>query len=117
MHQDEGRVEQRGSAGPTIFLHIGTPKSGTTYLQSRMVANHEQAQEQGLLWPGPAWKAHVEAVGELRRLQQGGQLDPEGPWLRLAREVREWSGPRALISMEWLAACPPHQISAAIESL
>jgi len=117
MDRDEERVESAGSPGPTIFLHIGTPKSGTTYLQSRMVANHEQAREQGLLWPGPAWKAHVEAVGELRELKHGRQLDPDGPWLRLAREAREWPGPRVLISMEWLVACRPHQISAAIESL
>jgi len=117
MDRDEERVESAGSPGPTIFLHIGTPKSGTTYLQSRMVANHEQAKEQGLLWPGPAWKAHVEAVKELRKLKHGRQLDPDGPWLRLAREAREWPGPRVLISMEWLVACRPHQISAAIESL
>jgi len=117
MDRDEERVESAGSPGPTIFLHIGTPKSGTTYLQSRMVANHEQAKEQGLLWPGPAWKAHVEAVGELRELERGRQLEPDGPWLRLAREAREWPGPRVLISMEWLVACRPHQISAAIESL
>lgn len=117
MDRDEEQVESAGSQGPTIFLHIGTPKSGTTYLQSRMVANHEQAKEQGLLWPGPAWKAHVEAVGELRELKPGGQLNPDGPWLRLAREAREWPGPRVLISMEWLVACRPHQISAAIESL
>jgi hypothetical protein len=60
---------------------------------------------------------HVEAAGELRRLRKGKQLDPDGPWLRLAREAREWSGPRVLISMEWLVSCPPHQVSAAVESL
>jgi len=47
---------------PTIYLHIGTPKSGTTYLQSRMEANRERAREQGLLWPGPRWGVQVEAV-------------------------------------------------------
>ncbi len=30
---------------PTVFLHIGTPKSGTTYLQSRLDSNRELARE------------------------------------------------------------------------
>ncbi len=105
------------SAGPTIFLHIGTPKSGTTYLQSRMVANHKLAKRQGLLWPGPAWRAHVMAVEDLRQLSRGGQLDPDGPWLRLARKAHAWSGSRVLISMEWLGGCTPHQIAAAVDGL
>ncbi len=117
MGQIEKPSQSAGSAGPTIFLHIGTPKSGTTYLQSRMVVNHDQAREQGLLWPGPEWKTHVEAVEDLRRLGPRMQLDPDGPWLSLAREAREWSGSRVLISMEWLVACGPRQIAAAVDSL
>lgn len=105
------------SAGPTVFLHIGTPKSGTTFIQSSMAANHEQAKEQGLLWPGPGWGAHVRAARNLRQLGEGRSLKKKGPWPRLARQAREWPGSSVLISMEWLASCSPHQIRAAVDSL
>lgn len=110
MTDDEGSY-------PTIYLHIGTPKSGTTYLQSRMEANRARAMEQGLLWPGPRWGVQVEAVRELRDLPSGSQLDPAGKWLKLVETVRSWSGPRALISMEWLAGCTPAQVRTAMKSL
>ncbi len=35
-----------------IFLHIGAPKSGTTYLQTVLWANRENLRRQGLLMPG-----------------------------------------------------------------
>lgn len=108
---------QTGDVGPTIYLHIGTPKSGTTYLQSRLDANRQAASDQGLLWPGPRWGVHVEAVRDLRNLEPGESLDPEGPWMRLVETVKEWSGPRALISMEWMAGCTPEQVSTAVTSL
>lgn len=102
---------------PTIFLHIGTPKSGTTYLQSRLDANRELAAAQGLLWPGPRWGVQVEAVRELREVKEGTSLDPDGLWMTLVRSVHSWTGPRALISMEWLAGCTPTQVQIAMESL
>jgi hypothetical protein len=102
---------------PTVFLHVGTPKSGTTYLQSRFSGNHEQAAQQGLLWPGPAWSRHVEAVRELWRLSDGELPKPGGPWNRLAREALGWRGESVLISMEWLSEVTPHQARVAVDSL
>ena len=117
MNEGDAPTASHDSAtGPTIFLHIGTPKSGTTYLQSRMAANHKQAKAQGLLWPGPGWGTHVSAVRELRTLKPGEELQPDGPWLTLVREARAWSGPRVLISMEWLAGLAPEQVAYAVNS-
>jgi hypothetical protein len=104
-------------SSPTVFLHIGTPKSGTTYLQSRFSRNHEQVAQQGLLWPGPSWSRHVEAVRELWRLADGELPKPNGPWNRLAREALGWRGESVLISMEWLSEVTPHQARVAIDSL
>lgn len=102
---------------PTVYLHIGTPKSGTTYLQSRFSVNHELAAEQGVLWPGPMWGRHVSAVEELRRLPDGEELPADGPWSTLAEEARDWQGRAVLISMEWMASLTPRQIEIALESL
>ena len=35
-----------------VFIHIGAPKSGTTYLQSVIWANKERLAERGVLVPG-----------------------------------------------------------------
>lgn len=101
----------------TVYLHIGTPKSGTTYLQSRIAANHEATASQGLLWPGPGWGHHVRAARELRHMPEGGSLPADGPWARLVADVQGWHGRSALLSMEWLASLEPHQIAYAVESL
>jgi hypothetical protein len=108
---------REGPPGPTIFLHIGTPKSGTTYLQSRFTKSYQQAAEQGLLWPGPRWGTHVEAVRDLRTLEPGQRPDPQGPWMALAKAAREWPGERVLISMEWLAGSTPYQVMTAVRTL
>jgi hypothetical protein len=105
------------ASAPTVFLHIGTPKSATSYLQSRFEANPERAARQGLLWPGPGWGRHVRAAKDLWKLPDGEHLDPDGPWSRLAGEARAWTGDSVLISMEYLTSCTPHQIAAAVASL
>jgi len=102
---------------PTVFLHVGTPKSATSYLQSRFEVNAARAAEQGLLWPGPDWDTHVRAARDLWRLPEGQRLDPGGAWSLLARQARGWSGHAVLVSMEWLASCTGHQVAAAVGSL
>ena len=101
----------------TVYLHIGTPKSGTTYVQSRLEANHQLAADQGVLWPGPGWGRQVRAVDELRRLPQGAALPAGGEWARIVEEVHAWSGGTAVISMEWMAGLTPHQLRMAMRSL
>jgi hypothetical protein len=105
------------STGPTVYLHIGTPKSGTTYLQSRFSANHRRAADQGLLWPGPSWDRHVAAVRELRRLDDGERPARRGPWMKLVREVLGWRGRAVLVSMEWMVGLTPRQVEVAVDSL
>lgn len=111
-----GRESEEGR-GPTVFLHIGVPKSGTTYLQSRFEANHRRAAAQGLLWPGPSWGRHVAAARDLGRLPEGAVPERGGAWSKLAREALGWRGQSVLISMEWLAELSPHQVRTAVESL
>ncbi|MQW75695.1 hypothetical protein GHK92_07410 [Nocardioides sp. dk4132] len=85
-----------------IFLHIGVPKSGTSYVQRRLLANKEQlAQEAGLLFPGQNWGDQVLAVRDLRRIRGG--RDRRGAWKRLRQEMAAWPG-ASVVSMEWLCA-------------
>src|SRR6188472_2349376 len=38
-------------AMPTVFLHVGTMKSGTTFIQRRLQANSDEFHSQGVLVP------------------------------------------------------------------
>jgi hypothetical protein len=86
-----------------LVLHIGSMKSGTSFIQNVLGDNKERLADQGVLFPGPRWKFQVKAVQEL--IGHGGPeqepVDPAGHWQRMVDEVNAWSG-TAVISMEFL---------------
>ncbi|WP_166133254.1 hypothetical protein [Nocardioides ochotonae] len=98
-----------------IYLHIGVPKSGTSYVQRRLLANKEQlAQEAGLLFPGQTWGDQVLAVRDLRRIRGG--RNRRGAWRRLRQEMAAWSG-TSVVSMEWLCAADQATIERIVTDL
>jgi hypothetical protein len=88
-----------------VVVHIGLMKSGTTFLQGRLNANRELLAEQGVLFPGPAWRRHVNAVADL---MEAKDRQP-GAWASLVEEVDDHPG-TAVISMEYLAMLGPRKI-------
>ena len=103
-----------------VFLHVGLPKSGTTFIQAVLTANKELLMSAGLLFPGAeGWKSQVRAVRDVREMPHvrfnHRQVVP-GSWDRLAEEIRDWPGD-ALVSMEWLSRAEPAQIQRIRESL
>lgn len=105
--------------GVTVYLHIGSPKSGTTYLQALLSHNRRELAANGVLWPGETWQEQAFAVRDLLNANQHGYRPPEveGAWQRLIDEVHAWEGHAVVISMEWLVAARPQQIRRAVESL
>ena len=99
-----------------VFLHVGLPKSGTSYLQKLLSANREALRGAGVLFPGEGWSDQVAAVRDVRELG-----DPrmrrrvEGRWQRLVDEVLAGRGD-AVISMEWLCAAGDEQIDRIVGS-
>lgn len=95
-----------------VFLHVGLPKSGTTYVQAVARRNKaELAERAGLLFPGRTWNDQVHAVRDLRELKvaRGRRGVTVGAWNRLVAEVEAWPGD-ALVSMEWLCKATALQI-------
>jgi len=90
-----------------VFLHVGLPKSGTSYVQGVLTENKQRLMDEaGLLFPGESWHDQVQAVRDVREM--GPRRDAAGAWTRLVEEIRGWDGD-AVISMEWLCAAePPH---------
>jgi hypothetical protein len=100
-----------------VFLHVGTPKSGTTYLQELLWRNRDSLRANGVLYPGDRPDAHFLATLDLLGRRFHGQVDPEmpGAWERLAAEVRAWRH-TAVISHEMLAPAEPDMVRRAIRS-
>ncbi len=100
-----------------VLLHVGTPKTGTSYLQDVLFRNRDQLAEHGYLYPADRFDAHFLAALDLMRLPWGGlEAEALGRWDRLAQEVRSHDG-TSVISHEILARATPTQIGRAMESL
>ena len=66
-----------------VFLHIGLPKTGTTFLQTTMWHNRAQLEAQGFLYPGAKRMDHYHASQDVR----GQRTPPTGAWEQLRSEL------------------------------
>ncbi|QZY30049.1 hypothetical protein [Nocardioides coralli] len=103
--------------GHEVFLHVGTPKSGTTYLQGELAHNRALLRRHGYLYPGAKHAAHFMAALDLRERGFGGHhyRESEGAWQATADEVLAYDGP-ALISHEILGGASTEVIRRAVDS-
>ncbi len=103
---------------PTVYLHIGPPKTGTTYLQDIVWRNRDTMRARDLAFPGRPGE-HFHAALDLRGITFGGHHNPAvaGAWPRLASKALISSTSKALISHEILAGATPAQIEQAVASL
>ena len=100
-----------------VLLHVGTPKTGTSYLQDVLFRNRERLAEHGLCYPTDRFDGHFLAALDLMRLPWGGlETEAIGAWDRLAAQVRECRG-TAIVSHEILATASRSQVGRALESL
>jgi len=114
-----GRADSGGAVRSSIYLHIGEPKTGTTFLQQAMWSNRARLASQGVVLPGYSHRDHSRASRDLRgaRRLEGDPADSwAGEWDVLTRQALRASG-AAVISDEVLAACNPPQADRAIRSL
>ena len=74
-----------------VILHIGLPKTGTTYLQTLFAANRSALAEQGIYYPGgPGEPSEYMAAYDLRGQRARGARDHRqvGQWDALCAAVR-----------------------------
>ena len=99
-----------------VFLHIGTPKSGTTYLQEKLAMNRDAIARQGLTYPSTRTGNHFEAALDLIEERWAGQREvARGQWPALVAEARR-APADVLISHEILAAATSAQVRTAMSA-
>jgi hypothetical protein len=109
----------RDARSSRVFLHIGEPKTGTTFLQDVMWDNRSWLSSRGILLPGFSHQDHSRASRDLREAPRAAS-DPADPWTGewdvLTRQVRH-GRQSAVISDELLAVCTARQADRAVRSL
>ncbi len=117
----EGRTQVSGPAAAAerhrVFLHVGSPKTGTTFLQNVLWSQRELAAEQGLLLPLERYFDHFLATLDVRDLAGRKEHPPRavGIWKRLVDEAERWPG-TVLVSHELFAAATEEQAARAVAS-
>ena len=97
-----------------VVLHVGLMKSGTSYLQQRLVANRDLLTSRGVLFPGAAWRDQVLAVSDVLARRQAGSV-AAGRWEWLVEEAAAHDG-AVVVSMEFLGPARPERIAEVVAS-
>jgi hypothetical protein len=113
------KSRERGPRCPRVYLHIGEPKTGTTFLQDAMWDNRSWLSSRGVLLPGYSHQDHSRASRDLREAPRPAS-DPAEPWAGewevLTRQALRGRRP-AVISDELLSVCTARQADRAVRSL
>jgi hypothetical protein len=96
-----------------IVLHIGAPKTGTTFLQGVVFHNKQRLAEAGVLVPGENRRAHGSAAAGVRGVPQRRHREQ---WQRIAEQVRASPG-TVLLTNEWFSMATTDQARRALEEL
>ncbi|WP_249217065.1 DUF6752 domain-containing protein [Nocardioides palaemonis] len=101
-----------------LHLHVGGPKSGTTFVQHVLEHNRAVLEEAGVLVAGPRLDL-IHAAMAIRGDRRLADL-PEsaaGAWERVVDQVRAWPGRSAVVSYELFANASADQARAALALL
>lgn len=101
---------------PTVYLHIGAPKTGTTYLQDRLELNARSLARHGVHYPSrnPVTSASLSqfraALDLLGQDWGGSPGHAQGYWEAMVRRIRRLDG-SVVLSHEILAPASPDQVA------
>ena len=98
---------------PTVNLHIGAFKTGTSFIQQVLMDGRGELADLGVLWPGRDWQSVVQGVQGLREHRKV----PYERWTDLVEEVDRWNGESVVISMEFLSLLSEERVATCVQSL
>lgn len=101
-----------------VLLHVGTPKTATTYLQDVLFRNRDLLARHDVHYPCDTFDAQFRAALDLLRREWGGLEDQVvGEWDALAARVRAITTGTVIVSNEILAGATREQAARAIADL
>lgn len=102
-----------------VYIHVGAPKTGTTYLQDRLALNRQELGQHGIHYPGVSARDvdHFRPALDLMGADWGGPAGhAEGQWDALVKRVRRLDG-TVVISHEILSAAKAENVARAMRDL
>jgi hypothetical protein len=100
-----------------VFLHVGSPKTGTTFLQEVLWSQRAEAERQGLLLPLDSFDDHFLGTVDVRDMAGMERFPPRalGMWDRIVESGLAWNG-RVLVSHELFAGATAEQAARAVRA-
>lgn len=95
-----------------VTLHIGAPKTGTTFLQTILFGNQSRLREHGILLPAKQRFHNLASAG----VRNGPGSAQYRTWETLLSRIEAWPG-AVLVSNEWFAAASEERATAAVQQL
>src|SRR3954447_21256079 len=101
-----------------VYLHVGLPKTGTTFIQTVLWENRPALAEQGIVYPGVRRREHMWSTLVIRERPGLERRNPRaaGAWGRLLEQVAA-APDGALISHEFFGAASADQAKRALADL
>ena len=105
-----------------VYLHIGAPKTGTTYLQDRLTLNAKSLAAHGFVFPTKSPLVspglfQFRAALDLLDQDWGGPVGhANGQWAALVKKLQR-STKTSIVSHEILAPAPPSYVTKAMRDL
>lgn len=108
-----GPLDGASPAKQPLYLHVGLPKSGTTFLQGLMANNRTRLKSAGFIYPFIRRETMFHTAVELRGQHERWGLEPatiDGTWQLVLNRIRGFGG-TGIVSHELLAAASPEQVA------
>lgn len=106
-------------SAPRVVLHVGLPKTGTTFLQAVLARHRDALREAGVLYPfvraGAMFHGAVEVRGSHDKFGLTAE-DVAGTWAALCERATAYDGV-SVISHEVIGGAEPDEIRAALAPL
>lgn len=109
--------------GGRVVLHVGLPKTGTTWLQALLAAHRDELRAGGVVYPfvrpGAMFHGAVDVRGSRARFGLAAE-QVEGAWAAVCARAGEFldaGGRTAVISHEVLGGAAPDQVERALAPL
>ncbi len=108
----------RGAQDPSparagrVFVHVGAPVTGSTYLRETLGRHRRRLTRFGVLYPSchvGSGAGHLDAVLDVLGLADAGPRTTTGAWERLTQAARDWRRGTVVVSHELLADADVHQ--------